>query len=82
MMCGLECPTTSTELPLLRRPMSIYRADPASGEIEFLYKVTGSGTQALSRLPPRSTFRVFGPLGRGFTIDESVRHIVVLGRGV
>lgn len=79
---NLECPATSTELPILRRPMSIYRADAASNQIEFLYKVTGSGTQALSRLQVQSTFRVFGPLGRGFTIDKAVRHIVVLGRGV
>jgi dihydroorotate dehydrogenase electron transfer subunit len=79
---NLECPPTSVEFPILRRPMSIYRTNAATHEIEFLYKVTGSGTRALSRLQAQSTFRVFGPLGRGFRIDKAIRHIVVLGRGV
>lgn len=79
---NLECPPTSSDMPILRRPMSIYRATVATNEIEFLYKVTGSGTRALSRLRAQSTFHVFGPLGRGFRIDKTIRHIVVLGRGV
>ena len=34
----LLCPAPPGEAPFLRRPMSVYAADPARGEIGFLYK--------------------------------------------
>jgi NAD(P)H-flavin reductase len=39
---------------LLRRPMSIYKADPVSGTVEFLYKVTGVGTRAMQKSAKRA----------------------------
>src|SRR3569623_3334455 len=38
---NIACPATGNDLPYLRRPMSVYRAAPAKGQVEFLYKVTG-----------------------------------------
>ena len=48
----LECPATADDRPFFRRPMSVYKADAARGEVEFLYKVTGEGTRGLATLAP------------------------------
>jgi dihydroorotate dehydrogenase electron transfer subunit len=77
----LECPPAGDDRPYFRRPMSLYRAD-ADGGVEFLYKVTGSGTRALARLGPGDQLRVLGPLGRGFALPPAARAVVLLGRGV
>ncbi|MFL9824585.1 dihydroorotate dehydrogenase electron transfer subunit [Rhodoplanes sp. SY1] len=79
---NLECPHTAEDKPFLRRPMSLYGADPARGRVEFLYKVTGVGTRALASIKVGRTMRLLGPLGVGFSIPESAKNIVVLGRGV
>ncbi|MDC7786171.1 dihydroorotate dehydrogenase electron transfer subunit [Rhodoplanes sp. TEM] len=79
---NLECPHTAEDKPFLRRPMSLYRADPAYGRVEFLYKVTGVGTRALASIKVGRTMRLLGPLGVGFSIPETAKDIVVLGRGV
>jgi dihydroorotate dehydrogenase electron transfer subunit len=79
---NLACSKVFDGDPLLRRPMSMYKADPILGTVEFLYKVTGPGTQGLAALHPGDKIRIFGPLGQGFRIAPHWRHIVVLGRGV
>ena len=77
----LLCPAPDGEAPFLRRPMSLYGADPAAGTIEFLYKVTGAGTRGLAMLREGDTLDVLGPLGRGFRLDPAWRRIVAIGRG-
>ena len=69
----LLCPAPPGEAPFLRRPMSVYGADPAAGEVEFLYKVTGAGTAGLATLEPGDPLDIMGPLGRGFTLDPGWR---------
>jgi dihydroorotate dehydrogenase electron transfer subunit len=78
----LLCPASGGDTPFFRRPMSTYRADPASGTVEFLYKVTGAGTRGLSTLRADDSLTMLGPLGAGFQLQAGHRHIVVLGRGV
>jgi len=78
----LLCPSTEQDSPFFRRPMSTYRADPATGRVEFLYKVTGAGTRGLATLEPGDKLPMLGPLGVGFTLPAGARNIVVLGRGV
>ena len=63
----LLCPPVGADEPFLRRPMSVYRTDPARGRIEFLYNVVGSGTRALAALKAGDTVMALGPLGAGFT---------------
>ena len=77
----LLCPAPPGEAPFLRRPMSVYGADPAAGEVAFLYKVTGAGTAGLATLGPGDTLDIMGPLGRGFTLDPAWRSIAAVGRG-
>jgi dihydroorotate dehydrogenase electron transfer subunit len=77
----LLCPQPPGETPFLRRPMSVYAADPATQRVEFLYKITGAGTKGLATLSPGDKMRLLGPLGRGYTLDPAWKHIVAIGRG-
>ena len=78
----LLCPVSGEHAPLLRRPMSIYRIDRVHGRLEFLYKVVGAGTATLAELREGSTLNIFGPLGRGFSLDGGHRHVIQVARGV
>jgi dihydroorotate dehydrogenase electron transfer subunit len=77
----LLCPSPPGETPYLRRPMSLYGADPVTCRVEFLYKTTGAGTRGLATLAPGDRMHLLGPLGRGYTIDPAWKHIVAVGRG-
>jgi dihydroorotate dehydrogenase electron transfer subunit len=77
----LLCPQSGSEQPFLRRPMSLYGADPERRQVEFLYKVAGAGTRGLAGLRAGDHLDIMGPLGTGFKIDPALRHIVAIGRG-
>jgi dihydroorotate dehydrogenase electron transfer subunit len=77
----LLCPQPAGEQPFLRRPMSLYGASPANRQVEFLYKVTGAGTRGLDTLTIGDNLDIMGPLGTGFALDPSWRHVVAVGRG-
>jgi dihydroorotate dehydrogenase electron transfer subunit len=77
----LLCPHPTGEQPFLRRPMSLYGADPVKRQVEFLYKVAGAGTRGLDLIQPGGTLDIMGPLGAGFTLDPKWRHVVAVGRG-
>ncbi|MVA98595.1 dihydroorotate dehydrogenase electron transfer subunit [Nitratireductor sp. CAU 1489] len=78
----LLCPASGEDKPYLRRPMSIYGFFPKQGELHFLYKVTGAGTRALSKLCTGDSLNVLGPLGVGFRIEDDWRNLVLVARGV
>ncbi len=63
----------------LRRPFSIYDADPAAGTLFVLYKVVGLGTRHLAALPIGATVRVLGPIGRPFPLDPVGEPFLVGG---
>jgi dihydroorotate dehydrogenase electron transfer subunit len=77
----LLCPHPAGEQPFLRRPMSLYGADPVKRQVEFLYKVTGAGTRGLELIKPGDRLDIMGPLGAGFKLDPKWNHIVAVGRG-
>jgi dihydroorotate dehydrogenase electron transfer subunit len=77
----LSCPAPPGEAPFLRRPMSLYGADPAAGRVEFLYKITGAGTRGLATLRPGDRMNLLGPLGQGYKLDPAWQNIVAVGRG-
>lgn len=78
----LMCPATDQDQPFLRRPMSLYGVDPVARTVEFLYKVQGAGTRGLATLQPGQQLDMLGPLGRGFELPASTRHVLLLARGV
>lgn len=77
----LLCPQPAGEQPYLRRPMSLYGVDPQAGTVEFLYKIAGAGTRGLAMLQPGDSLDIMGPLGVGYTLAASAKHIVAVGRG-
>ncbi|OJV08067.1 MAG: dihydroorotate dehydrogenase electron transfer subunit [Bosea sp. 67-29] len=77
----LLCPQPAGEQPFLRRPMSLYGADPAERQVAFLYKVTGAGTRGLDTLRTGDRLDIMGPLGVGFRLDPRWRRIIAVGRG-
>src|SRR5690606_25264845 len=48
----------------LRRPLSIMRADPTHGWIEFLYKPVGAGLDKLTKRVPGERLSLLAPIGR------------------
>ena len=71
------------EASRLRRPFSIYDADPAQGLLYILYKVVGFGTARLAALPAGSDLQVLGPIGRPFPLaPEGLPMLVGGGYGV
>jgi dihydroorotate dehydrogenase electron transfer subunit len=63
---------------LLPRPLSLCLAPP--GELAFLLEAVGPGTEALGALEPGERIHVFGPLGRGFSLD--VARPLLVGGGI
>lgn len=78
----LLCPPVGRDTPFLRRPMSLYGFYPETGELHFLYKVTGAGTRGLATLAVGDNLSLVGPLGVPFTIKQDWDHIVLVARGV
>ena len=70
--------------PLLpmRRPLSLMRADPGSGVIEFLFKTVGEGLALLATRRPGETVSVMGPIGKPFAPSPGRRRPLLIGGGV
>ena len=66
----------------MRRPLSIMRAAPAEGWLEFLYKPKGRGLAMLGRRQPGEVLSVLAPIGHGFTVDPVRPRLLALGGGV
>jgi dihydroorotate dehydrogenase electron transfer subunit len=66
--------------PLLRRPFSIHQTT-SEGDLQLYFKVVGRGTDILSRVKKDEVISVFGPLGRGYRLDENSPS-VFLGGGL
>lgn len=66
----------------LRRPISIMRSHPGTGEIEILYKVFGEGTQLLAQRQIGEILSVMGPIGIPFTVGSKTTRPLLIGGGV
>jgi dihydroorotate dehydrogenase electron transfer subunit len=73
--------TCDPMLPM-RRPLSLMRADPGSGVIEFLFKIVGEGLTLLSRRKPGDRVSVMGPIGRPFAPSPGKPRRLLIGGGV
>ncbi len=77
----LQVPTL--EPSRLRRPFSIYDAEPESGRLYILYKVVGFGTARLAAVTPGTKLNILGPIGRPFPLDPAgTPYLVGGGYGV
>ena len=68
------------EAPLLSRPISVHRFDPASRELSFLYQVKGAGTGKLAALGAGDAVQLTGPAGNGFPIEG--KKVALVGGGI
>jgi dihydroorotate dehydrogenase electron transfer subunit len=71
--------------PLLSRPLSLYGVyqTEAGAVVEFLYRVVGKGTAALSRLAIGDHVSILAPLGEPFDLQfETKSHIVLVAGGI
>lgn len=66
----------------MRRPLSIMRANQITGEVDFLYKVVGSGLAALSNAAAGEVVNILGPIGNGFSPDTARPIKLMIGGGV
>jgi len=67
---------------LMRRPMSIMRADPVQGWIDILYKAHGEGTRLLARQREGAILSVLGPIGVPFKLSGYRKRPLLIGGGV
>jgi dihydroorotate dehydrogenase electron transfer subunit len=58
--------------PLLRLPLSVCAADPATGTVDVAYEDVGPKTHILSRLPSGSQVGCMGPLGNYFPDPDRI----------
>jgi dihydroorotate dehydrogenase electron transfer subunit len=71
--------------PLLSRPLGIYgvHQTEAGPVVEFLYRIVGRGTSALSHLVVGDHVDILAPLGNPFDLNFETRsHIVLIAGGV
>jgi len=73
--------TCDPSLPM-RRPLSLMRADPTTGVIEFLFKIVGEGLALLAGRRPGETVSILGPIGRPFEPTPGRPRALLLGGGV
>lgn len=66
---------------VLRRPFSIYNAEPDRGVVSVIYKLVGEGTEALSRRPAGMMADLLGPLGKGFSVPAGTERQPVIVAG-
>ena len=68
--------------PMLRRPLSFSRVDPARGRIAFLIDVVGRGTDWLVRQDPGTEIDLMGPLGTWFEWQPQATRALLVGGGI
>src|SRR2546430_5342756 len=67
--------------PLLRRPYSFCRIDPASGEIELIVKALGPGGEWIAERRPGDALDLLGPLGTSFVVHRATRNLLLVAGG-
>ncbi len=66
----------------LRRPISINFADPENRQLFILVRNAGEGTKRLCDVAVGETVNVIIPLGKGFSIEDTNKHPLLVGGGV
>lgn len=67
---------------ILRRPFSVYAADPEAGTIEVLYQVVGFGSEHMTNLRPGEAVEMIGPVGHGWAVPDETRRALIVAGGV
>ena len=67
---------------LMRRPLSIMRTNAKDGWVEILFKIVGSGLDALSKRKIGDLVSLIGPIGNGFMPSRKRPEPLLIGGGV
>lgn len=65
---------------LLPRPISAH--DYEDGKLRLLYRVSGHGTNQISRMKIDDDIQILGPLGNGFDVETLNGKIALVGGGI
>ncbi len=63
----------------LRRPLSIHDVDYSKRQIKLLIQEVGDGTRKLSSIPVGSTVNMVYPLGKGYSLPNSNKVLLIGG---
>jgi dihydroorotate dehydrogenase electron transfer subunit len=67
---------------VLRRPFSVNTVDRATGTMTIHFRVTGKGTEWMSRARQGERLEILGPLGRPFEVNPRTRHVLLVAGGL
>jgi len=67
---------------LLRRPLSLCKANVARNELTVVYRAQGEGTMRLSRARAGDALDVLGPLGHGFPVHPGDHLALLIAGGI
>jgi dihydroorotate dehydrogenase electron transfer subunit len=84
-LAGIACPgqfvmVRCGEDTVLRRPLSVHRAD--GEKLALLFQVKGKGTEWLSQCKKGDKLDVFGVMGNGFKIAPGTRNLLLVAGGI
>lgn len=68
--------------PLLRRPYSYFRVDPAANTMTLLIRPFGRGSQWLAARTVGETLDLMGPLGNSFEVANRADRLLMVAGGV
>ena len=68
--------------PLLRRPYSIFDADPTTSTMRLLVRPYGRGSAWLASRPIGTMLDILGPLGNTYKISPRSRNLLMVAGGV
>lgn len=66
----------------LRRPISICEINKEAGTIRIVFEVRGEGTAELAKLQEGQLIDMMGPLGKGFSLIDPSKKVIVIGGGI
>lgn len=67
---------------ILRRPFSIYAADPEAGTLDILYQAVGFGSSHMTTLETGLYAELIGPVGTGWSAPEGTKRALIVAGGV
>ena len=76
---NIEIPGNKTVF--LRRPFSIFDADPQNSRLSLLVKILGRGSLTLTGVRPGEKLNLVYPLGKGFTLPQPHEKVLAIGGG-
>src|SRR5665647_1189435 len=65
---------------LLPRPVSVH--DYKDGKLTLLYRISGHGTEMISKMRNGNELQLLGPLGNGFENEKFKGKIAIIGGGI